>query len=488
MMSDGTRRTSFFRSSHFRVTLWYTALIAVLSVGFGALIYLNQARDVYGESRFRVSKEIGDFLHSLDHGQDLPLRSGEVFALIGPDGNLIRSSGLTAEEAKSIAAAAAAAAPETAAEPQEAQKPEKDGRGSKTALPLAFVERGGMLYGCMRMERADGPAYGGALLFGTALDPYGLRRKLLVNLVIAVALMLAAAILSGAWLANRSMKPIARIARTARSIGAGDLTGRIALGTRDELGEISDVFDAMLDRLQAAFDRQKRFIADAGHDLRTPLAIIKLETETSLSGERPAEAYRRSLSAIRDESVFMARLVEDLLALAKIDEGGAKSGWSTVDLADAALEAIERFGPMAAAKGARITAGDFPETLVRGDRGALARAIGNLVENALKYGRPSGGTVTLSLRTEAGEARLAVADDGSGIPPDKLERIFDRFYRADEARSGTGDDSAGSAGSGLGLAIVKGVAEAHGGRVEAANAEGGGAVFTMRLPLESGRS
>jgi signal transduction histidine kinase len=184
----------------------------------------------------------------------------------------------------------------------------------------------------------------------------------------------------------------------------------------------------------------------------------------------------------------MARLVEDLLALAKIDEGGAKSGWSTVDLADAALEAIERFGPMAAAKGARITAGDFPETLVRGDRGALARAIGNLVENALKYGRPAGGTVALSLRTEAGEVRLAVADDGPGIPPDKLERIFDRFYRADEARSGTGGDSAGSAGSGLGLAIVKGVAEAHGGRVEAANAEGGGAVFTVRLPLESGRS
>lgn len=484
-MSDGARRTSFFRSSHFRVTLWYTALIAILSVGFGALIYMNQAQDVYGESRFRVSKEIGDFLRSLDHGQDLPLRSGEVFALIGLDGSLIRSSGLAAEEARSLAASAAGAVLETAAEPQEAQKPEKDGRASKTALSLAFVEKGGMLYGCMRMERADGPALGGTLIFGTAMDPYGLRRRLLINLIIAITLMLAAAMLSGAWLANRSMKPIARIAKTARSIGEGDLSGRIALGTKDELGELSDVFDEMLDRLQAAFDRQKRFIADAGHDLRTPLSIIMLETERSLSAERRADEYRRSLAAIRDESVFMSRLVEDLLALAKIDEGGAKASWTTVDLADVTLEAIERFGPLAAASGSRIAAGDLPEACVRGDRAALARAVGNLVDNALKHGRAAGGTVQLRLWIEAGEARLAVIDDGPGMPPEKIGKIFDRFYRADEARS---EDDAGPSGSGLGLAIVKGIVEAHGGRVEAANGPGGGAVFTLRLPLEASPS
>lgn len=481
-MSGGATRTNFLRSSHFRATLWYTALIAMLSMGFGALIYVNQARDVYGESRFRVSKEIGDFLRSLDRGQDLPLRSGEVFALIGPENTLLRASGLAADEALSLAAAASSVAAAVSAEPREAQKSETEGRGAKEALPLAFVEKGGMLYGYMRLERLDSPAYGGALLFGTTLDPYGLRRRLLINLIIAIALMLAAAMLSGVWLANRSMKPIARIARTARSIGAGDLTGRIALGTKDELGEISDVFDEMLDRLQAAFERQKRFIADAGHDLRTPLSIIKLETERSLSAERPAEEYRRSLASIRDESAFMSKLVEDLLALAKIDEGGAKAKWATVDLADVALEVIERFGPLAMSKGARIVAQDLPETLVRGDRGALARAVGNLVDNALKYGRPAGGIVGLRLWTEAGEARLAVSDDGAGIPPDKLGRIFDRFYRADEARS---EGEAGPAGSGLGLAIVKGVVEAHGGRVEAVNEPGGGAIFTLRLPLES---
>ncbi len=352
-----------------------------------------------------------------------------------------------------VAAASSVAPAAVSAEPREAQKPDTEGRGAKEALPLAFVERGGMLYGYMRLERLDSPAYGGALLFGTALDPYGLRRRLLINLIIAIALILAAAMLSGAWLASRSMKPIACIARTARSIGAGDLTGRIALGTRDELGEISDVFDEMLDRLQAAFERQKRFIADAGHDLRTPLSIIKLETNRSLSAERPADEYRRSLAAIRDESTFMSKLVEDLLALAKIDEGGAKAKWTTVDLADVALEVIERFSPLAVASGARIVAGDLPETLVRGDRGALARAIGNLMDNALKYGRSAGGIVGLRLWTEA-----------------------------DEARS---EGEAGPAGSGLGLAIVKGVVEAHGGRVEAVNGPGGGSVFTLRFPQET---
>jgi len=484
-MSGTATRTSFLRSSHFRATLWYTALIALLSIGFGALIYVNQAREVYGESRFRVSKEIGEFLHSLDRGQDLQLRSGEAFALVGPDNALIRASGIAEDEALRLAAAASAIVPDAAApEPREERMQEKDGRLAKVALPLAYLEKGGMLYGYMRLEWPDGPAFGGALLFGTALDPYGLRRKLLINLVIAIALMLAAAMLSGAWLANRSMKPIARMARTARSIGEGDLSGRIALGTSDELGEISDVFDEMLDRLQAAFDRQKRFIADAGHDLRTPLSIIKLETERSLSAERPADEYRRSLAAIRDESVFMSRLVEDLLALAKIDEGGAKAGWATVDLADAALEAIERFSPIAASRGARIAAGELPETLVRGDRAALARAIGNLVDNALKHGRSTGGTVRICLQAQEGEACLAVSDDGPGIPPDALGRIFDRFYRADAARSGDGAGSAGSSGSGLGLAIVKGVVEAHGGRVEAANGPDGGAVFTLRLPME----
>jgi len=171
-MSGTATRTSFLRSSHFRATLWYTALIALLSIGFGALIYVNQAREVYGESRFRVSKEIGEFLHSLDRGQDLQLRSGEAFALVGPDNALIRASGIAEDEALRLAAAASAIVPDAAApEPREERMQEKDGRLAKVALPLAYLEKGGMLYGYMRLEWPDGPAFGGALLFGSSAVP-----------------------------------------------------------------------------------------------------------------------------------------------------------------------------------------------------------------------------------------------------------------------------------------------------------------------------
>ncbi len=128
--------------------------------------------------------------------------------------------------------------------------------------------------------------------------------------------------LCGVWLANRAMRPVAVIARTARSIGEGDLSRRIRLGTRDELGELSEVFDAMLDRLECAFDRQKRFVADAGHELRTPLSIISLETERALSSTRTAVEYRQSLDVVKTESGYMTRLVDDLLLLARADSGG----------------------------------------------------------------------------------------------------------------------------------------------------------------------
>ncbi|HWR10453.1 MAG TPA: HAMP domain-containing sensor histidine kinase [Rectinemataceae bacterium] len=475
-MSERTANTRFLKSSHFRVALWYTALIGALSIAFGTFIYLNQVREIYGDSRFRVSKGIGDLIRALDRGQEITLRSDEAFAVIGADGKVLRFEGVDEKEALSLAAAAASASSERTIG--------GDARQGKSANPASFVAKGNLLYGFMSLERPEGFAPGGHLLYGAPLDPYGLRGKLLLNLVMAIVLMLAAAMLSGIWLAKRSMKPVSQIARTAKSIGEGDLSRRIRLGTNDELGEISSVFDEMLDRLEASFARQKRFVADAGHELRTPLSIIMLETERSLTSKRSQEEYRQSLSSIRAEGVFMSKLVEDLLTLARADGGGIKDSWKPVDLADVVLEAVEHYAPVAAAKGAKLSVGELPEVLVFGDRKALVTVVGNLLDNAVKYGRGEGGRVGIRLESRDGVGRILVSDDGLGISPDKIGKIFDRFFRADEART-EGDGV--PAGSGLGLAIAKATVDAHGGRIEVESeaGTGTGTEFLVTLPLNT---
>jgi len=483
-MNAPARRTNFLKSSHFRMTIWYTVLIGILSATFGAFIYFKQSKEIYGESLFRISKGMGDLLRALDHGQDISLRTDEVFALIGTDGHVLRAEGIDEKEALSLVASAEGV-PATAARDAGA-----GGRQAKGGNSASYFAKGDLLFGYTKLERPEGITPGGHLLYGAPLDPYGLKRKLLVDLLLAFVLMLASAILSGVWLANTSMKPVARIAKTAKSIGDGDLSQRIRLESRDELGEISSVFDEMLDRLEAAFIRQKRFVADAGHELRTPLSIIMLETESSLASDRPAEEYRQSLSAIRNEGIYMSKLVDDLLTLAKADEGGIRASWKPVDLADVVLEAMERYAPLASAKGIKLAAGELPETIVLGDRKALARVVGNLLDNAVKYGRGADGRVDLCLGSREGTASIVVSDNGVGIPPDKVGKIFDRFYRTDESRTEGDSGLAGSApaGSGLGLAIVKAIVEAHKGRIEVKSTLNVGTEFTVILPLMAGHT
>ncbi len=478
-MKDDSRNISFFRSSHFGITLWYTALFGVVVVAFGIFIYASQIRDFDGESRFRVTRKMEDATRALGAGRPIPAESDDAYAVFDSDGRLLDTQGLSAETAISLAKRAAS----TRWRGSERADPTLHGH------PITWVtdpNDGGMLFGYTQKAKIGGPKgtqadHIGALLFGSPLDPYGLRRRSLLTIVIAAASMLGLAMLSGVWLANRAMRPVAVIARTARSIGEGDLSRRIRLGTRDELGELSEVFDAMLDRLECAFDRQKRFVADAGHELRTPLSIISLETERALSSTRTGAEYRQSLDVVKTESGYMTRLVDDLLLLARADSGGGGRR-EIVDLSDITVDAMERFVPLATQGGLALVAGTLPPAPVRGDRTSLTTMISNLLSNAVKYTQGSGSRIDVKVELNAirSEAVVRVIDDGPGIPVGKLGRVFDRFYRVDEARA---DVDGVPQGSGLGLAIVKAIAESHGGRAGVRSEGGRGCEFSVSLPL-----
>jgi signal transduction histidine kinase len=312
-------------------------------------------------------------------------------------------------------------------------------------------------------------------------------RRLAGSLLLGGLGTLAVAFLGGMWLADRAMRPVKLITQTARTIGESDLSRRLNIVGRDELAELAATFDAMLSRLQAAFERQQRFVADASHELRTPLTIINLEVDRVLSGPHSANDYEHALRTVDAEGERMTRLVTDLMTLARMDAGRTPMNAEELDLSDVALQAIERMAPLAERHGIKIETAELPELRVRGDRQYLVQMVSNLVENAIKY---SGMGKAVRVRTaregtpERSAAIIEVSDNGPGILPAHLEHVFDRFYRADAARSVEVDEEPGSpTGSGLGLSIVAGIARLHGGTVRVASEPQRGSTFEVSLPL-----
>ena len=297
-------------------------------------------------------------------------------------------------------------------------------------------------------------------------------------LFISVPLYITLASLGGFFLADRALRPIDYITRTARNISRGQLSKRLQMPkTEDEVGRLATTFNEMLDRLEASFKKERQFTADASHELRTPLAIIAAQTEqglASLSGNQKNSECAEALRSIQSESKKMSYLITQLLMLYKSDEGKYELNLEDLDLNLIVEEVANEFRSLHADANPDIIFISKDYIKIRADQTLITRMLINLIDNAVRY-TDNEGKVEIILSKDNDRVVITISDTGTGISEKDIACIFDRFYQANEARNGQG--------SGLGLSIVKWIVEVHNGEVSVQSTPGRGSCFTVRLPL-----
>jgi two-component system, OmpR family, heavy metal sensor histidine kinase CusS len=312
-----------------------------------------------------------------------------------------------------------------------------------------------------------------APLEGTELTQRRLREVLLW----AAPVVLLIGSLGGYWMSRRALAPVDAITRAAQYIGIENLSQRLEVtAAGDELQRLSETWNKMLARLEAAVKRLSQFTADASHELRTPITLIRATAELTLRRERSAETYREALRHIIDESDRTTRLIEDLLLLARADAGLRVLPLDRVELTPLVRDVCEQGQIMAEARQLEIST-EAPEQPVYVDANdlALRRLLLLLVDNAVKF-TPAGGRITVSVAMDSSGATVTVRDTGIGIPDLALPHVFERFYRVDESRNRE------AGGAGLGLSIAQWIAERHHARLEAESVVGHGSAFRVRFP------
>ncbi len=494
-------------SIRFRLALWFVLILAVVIFIFSFFIYTRQVQELRTLAAARLElkarrlvgptrpQERDDFERSFAQiqadsaGGGSLFQESDVLVLFSADGEIIQSWGINDEKTLSNYIV------ETLAKNKDRpnQDPAHPLAGNILVTQLPGANSGGeyvFTIGSISM----GGRSAGYYLFGNPVDPDHQLPRLLVSLLIGISITLLIALLGGFWLADRAIRPVKKITQAAQSISETDLSLRLNLHQNDELGELADTFDAMLGRLEGAFQRQRQFTADASHELRTPLTIVELEATRALAAPRSSLEYNRALKVIRSENQFMSRLVNNLLTLARMDNQQLILQKQAIDLSDVVLEVVERLAPLAKKEAVRLSAGDLPELPIHGDRQFLAQMVTNLVENGIKYSGGGDRVVEVTTGEVAGEqidqkmAWVRVTDHGAGIPPEHLAHLFDRFYQVDKVRTqqahdGNARSEQSSSGAGLGLSIALWIARAHGGDIRVESEVGKGSIFYVILPL-----
>lgn len=294
------------------------------------------------------------------------------------------------------------------------------------------------------------------------------------QVTIAAVAVAVAALGAAVWLSRRFVRPVEELTAAARRLESGDLSQRVQVASKDEIGTLANAFNAMAASIERNNDLRRQMTSDVAHELRTPLNNIAGYLDAIADGVVEPEA--EVIASLQEEAGLLVRLVGDLEQLSLADAGKQVLVLERASLADVAGRAVALVAPRAQSRGVSLVTDFKAAPPVDGDRARLGQVIRNLVENAVTY-TPAGGTVTVTIEPAARVVRLTVRDTGPGIPEQHLPFIFERFYRADASRTRA------TGGAGLGLAIVKQLVSAHGGTVGAGNAPGGGALFTVELPV-----
>lgn len=463
------------RSINFRLVAWHAGLLAVIFILLSALMYLDLRRfleDDLRRDQARRARQIADTL--LAHVQ----QTGERFVALqtadwyDPDVNdrfirITRADGTlvylsTAPKDGSFDPAEVPLYPPSSQ--AESWHIQKLSSGS-TLLIAAF-----------KFKSSGNPDY--LVEFGSLLNPVeSMLNHLFFQLALGLPLAILIIAVGGYVLVRRALQPVEQITQAAEQITQHNLSERLPVAdSGDELERLSIALNRMIARLDEGFQNSKRFVADASHDLRTPLTILRGELESLTEDPRLGGELRDRVAILLEEAIHLSKIVEQLFTLSRLDAGEAQTGWERVDLSELAKTTADQMSLLAEDKGIGISCETTQPIQVEGDRVRLKQVIVNLLHNAIKY-TPEKGAVHLRVRSVNGHAVLEVEDNGIGIPQEALPHVFERFYRVDRARSAENESA------GLGLSIVKSICAAHGAKVEAQSSPGKGSCFRIKLPL-----
>lgn len=453
------------RTLRARIALWYGAIITVCLLGYSLAVGVSFARHIRGELDHRVHEDIelaaravsiddagvaawpGGFLGKQIEEEDGGGHWVEVWDLSGrrllTDGTF--DPGL----------------PKVPARPE----------------PPKTIE---LAAGPVRVKTEAIQVKGTTLIVRAVVSEQSARRQvrsLWFELALISATVLVLGGLGGVLLAHRLLGPLVRMADHARRITAEDLHDRLVVDAGgQELEQLGDSFNTTLARLEASFGHLRRFTADASHEIRTPLTALRSVGEVALQDEKSKDEYREVIGTMLEEVDRLSRLADELLAIARAEGGQAQYSFEALDLSRVATDVAEQLEVLAEEREQRLVLKTDAEVVVMGDRLTLRQALMNLIDNAIKYS-PERSQVTVTVRSTATIAVVEVEDQGAGIAPEHVDRIFERFYRIDPSRSRE------MGGTGLGLSLVKLTAEAHGARVEVESTVGEGSTFRLYVPL-----
>jgi heavy metal sensor kinase len=457
--------------TRFRLTLAFAAVLAVAIVIADTALYLALSRaetgaaaDVLVSQASVIAGGLEEINGTVHFGTgDVPTETQQGVAveaaIVAPDGSISQTPG-QALSASTLSKLAADARKQTSAAPP------FDVRDSRGVPRLVYAQL---------VAAGQGP--GAVLIVSRSISELqsALTQTLLFLALLSVLIVLAGTLLAHR-LAGNILEPVRRIASTARSLSQHELHRRVEVNVPpDELGELVETFNGMLARLEASFESLRRFTADASHELRSPLALMRSELEGTLARPRTPVEYERVLRDLEAEVEHMSRMVDQLLMLARADAGALQPAATDLDVADFLHETAARWRPMADQRHVRLDV-DAPDSgNVSADPDLLRRVMDNLIDNATRH-TPAGTAVRISGAPTAGGWSIEVHDEGPGIPAAARAALFERFARVDGARARDGG------GAGLGLALSRAIAESHGGSLQLVDPNGRGATFRIFLP------